>query len=62
LSSDVEPFSRTGKMLVPPILNVLVEQAGKPVADIGARWEFVVKEAIEIATIQTKSTPSGQAR
>jgi hypothetical protein len=49
-------------MLVPPILNVLVEQAGKPVADIGARWEFVVKEAIEIATIQTKSTPSPQAR
>jgi hypothetical protein len=30
-----------------------VEQAGKPVADIGAIWEFVVKEAIEIATIQT---------
>ena len=47
---------------VPQILNVLVEQAGKPVADIGARWEFVVKEAITIATIQTKSTPSGQAR
>jgi hypothetical protein len=46
-------------MLVPPILNVFVEQARKPVADFGARWEFVVKEAIEIATIQTKSTPSG---
>jgi hypothetical protein len=36
---------------VPQILNVLVEQARKPVADIGARWEFVVKEAIELATI-----------
>ncbi|MEG5044148.1 hypothetical protein [Microcoleus sp. B4-C1] len=43
-------------MPVPQEHLVFVEQAGKPVADIGARLEFVVKEAIEIATIQTKST------
>jgi hypothetical protein len=34
-------------MLVPPILNVLVEQAGKPVADIGARWEFAVTRRLK---------------
>jgi hypothetical protein len=33
------------------MLNHSQEQAFRPVADIGARWEFVVKEAIEIATI-----------
>ncbi|MEG5044147.1 hypothetical protein [Microcoleus sp. B4-C1] len=46
-------------MPVPQEHLVFVEQAGKPVADIGARLEFVVKEAIEIATIQTKFTLSG---
>ncbi|WP_333459847.1 hypothetical protein [Microcoleus sp. Pol10D4] len=32
---------------VPQILNVLVEQAGKPVADIGARCEFVVTRRLK---------------
>ena len=47
---------------VPQMLNVLVEQAGKPVADIGTRWEFVVTRRLKSLLYKLSSTPSPQAR
>jgi hypothetical protein len=45
-------------MLVPPILNVLVEQAGKPVAEIGPRWEFVVTRRLKSLLYKRSPLPA----